>query len=328
MHSIPVDRRADQRRSSRRALRRSRSARTAAGRSACPPRCARSSASRPRSAASVRHGAFPLCWSVAHIGPMTTSVRDCARTYGLIAGPDPAGRLSLAHPAVEIDDAPAADLRGVTLGVYWPWFRHAAPERRAALRVARARARGARRRAPRSGDPGTRHDARRAHRDHHRRDGGRHDAATTASTGAISGWMHGSTSPPRAARRPRNTERPAHSHERHRGIPAGAQAVDAIVTPATGIVAPRVDPVGAAARRIGSLDDHRDHALRVPVELHGTSRHQLPCRVRRERPPDWACRRSAGRGASACCFASRRRRSSSSSGRRRAAGIPLLDALT
>jgi Asp-tRNA(Asn)/Glu-tRNA(Gln) amidotransferase A subunit family amidase len=74
------------------------------------------------------HGAFPLCWSLAHIGPMAASVRDCARTYELIAGPDPLDALSLGHPAVEIDDAPPADLRGVTLGVYWPWFRHAAPE--------------------------------------------------------------------------------------------------------------------------------------------------------------------------------------------------------
>src|ERR1035437_5545550 len=74
------------------------------------------------------HGAFPLCWSVAHNGPLATSVRDCARTYELIAGPDPLDPLSLAHPAVEIDDAPAAHLRGVTLGVSWPWFRHASPE--------------------------------------------------------------------------------------------------------------------------------------------------------------------------------------------------------
>jgi len=73
-------------------------------------------------------GAFPLCWSLAHIGPMAASVRDCARTYQLIAGPDPLDELSLAHPPVEIDDAPPADLRGITLGVYWPWFRHASPD--------------------------------------------------------------------------------------------------------------------------------------------------------------------------------------------------------
>jgi Asp-tRNA(Asn)/Glu-tRNA(Gln) amidotransferase A subunit family amidase len=74
------------------------------------------------------HGAFPLCWSVAHIGPMTASVRDCARTYELIAGPDPLDPLTFAHPPVELDGAPPADLRGVTLGVYWPWFRHASHE--------------------------------------------------------------------------------------------------------------------------------------------------------------------------------------------------------
>jgi Asp-tRNA(Asn)/Glu-tRNA(Gln) amidotransferase A subunit family amidase len=74
------------------------------------------------------HGAFPLCWSLAHIGPMTGSVRDCARTYRLIAGPDPLDALSLGHPPVEIDEGSPADLRGVTLGVYWPWFRHASPD--------------------------------------------------------------------------------------------------------------------------------------------------------------------------------------------------------
>jgi Asp-tRNA(Asn)/Glu-tRNA(Gln) amidotransferase A subunit family amidase len=74
------------------------------------------------------HGAFPLCWSLAHVGPMTASVRDCARSYALIAGADPLDPLSLGHPAVEIDDGPPADLRGVTLGVYWPWFRHASPD--------------------------------------------------------------------------------------------------------------------------------------------------------------------------------------------------------
>jgi Asp-tRNA(Asn)/Glu-tRNA(Gln) amidotransferase A subunit family amidase len=74
------------------------------------------------------YGAFPLCWSLAHLGPMAASVRDCARAYALIAGPDPLDPLSLGHPPVEIDGAPPADLRGVTLGVYWPWFRHASPD--------------------------------------------------------------------------------------------------------------------------------------------------------------------------------------------------------
>ncbi len=71
------------------------------------------------------HGSVQLCWSVAHFGPMATSVRDCALAYELIAGPDPLDLNTLGHPAVELDSAAPADLSGVTLGVYWPWFRHA-----------------------------------------------------------------------------------------------------------------------------------------------------------------------------------------------------------
>jgi Asp-tRNA(Asn)/Glu-tRNA(Gln) amidotransferase A subunit family amidase len=59
---------------------------------------------------------------------MAASVRDCALAYAVIAGPDFADDVTRGHPAVEIDDAPPADLRGVTLGVYWPWFRHASAE--------------------------------------------------------------------------------------------------------------------------------------------------------------------------------------------------------
>jgi Asp-tRNA(Asn)/Glu-tRNA(Gln) amidotransferase A subunit family amidase len=73
-------------------------------------------------------GAAPLCWSLAYIGPMTTSVRDCALTYALIAGPDPRDHNSLGHPDAGVDAAMPASLRGVRLGVYWPWFRHATRE--------------------------------------------------------------------------------------------------------------------------------------------------------------------------------------------------------
>ncbi len=70
-------------------------------------------------------GAAPLCWSVAHIGPIAASVSDCARAYALIAGPDPRDQNSLNHPPVDVDDAAPASLAGIRLGVYWPWFRHA-----------------------------------------------------------------------------------------------------------------------------------------------------------------------------------------------------------
>ena len=74
------------------------------------------------------HGSVQLCWSVSHFGPMAASVRDCARAYEIIAGADPLDLNTIGRPAVEIDHAPPADLHGVTLGVYWPWFRHATKE--------------------------------------------------------------------------------------------------------------------------------------------------------------------------------------------------------
>ncbi len=71
------------------------------------------------------HGAYPLCWSLAYIGPLATSVRDCARTYELIAGADPRDPNTLGHPTVALDDAAPGSLAGVRLGVFRPWFRDA-----------------------------------------------------------------------------------------------------------------------------------------------------------------------------------------------------------
>ncbi|WP_423225839.1 amidase [Candidatus Amarolinea aalborgensis] len=72
-------------------------------------------------------GAAPLCWSVAHVGPLGATVEDVALAYGLIAGPDPRDPNSQQQPAVSLDDWNASDLAGLTIGVYQPWFRHAAP---------------------------------------------------------------------------------------------------------------------------------------------------------------------------------------------------------
>lgn len=68
-----------------------------------------------------------LCWSVAHLGPMATCVRDIALAYALVAGPDVRDPSSLAQPPVIVDHDSEADLSGIVLGVYWPWFRHASP---------------------------------------------------------------------------------------------------------------------------------------------------------------------------------------------------------
>ncbi|MFI5243962.1 MAG: amidase [Gemmatimonadales bacterium] len=197
------------------------------------------------------HGAFPLCWSVAHNGPMATSVRDCARTYGLIAGPDPRDPLSLAHPAVEIDDAPPADLRGVTLGVYWPWFRHASPdvvqrceslvralvERGAALREVEIPGLDMMRVAHIVTITGEMASAMMPYDRDHRRDFGL-DARVNLAT----------------ARSSSAAEYVRAQRIRTRAIAAFRRAfegVDAIVTPATGVVAPRINP---AAQPHGESD--------------------------------------------------------------------------
>ena len=72
-------------------------------------------------------GAFPLCWSVAHLGPIGATVEDVALAYATMAGPDPADVQSQSQPAVTLAGWNAADLQGLTLGIYRPWFEHAAP---------------------------------------------------------------------------------------------------------------------------------------------------------------------------------------------------------
>ncbi len=71
------------------------------------------------------HGAAPLCWSVAHVGPIGAHAADVAAVYGLLAGPDPADPGSLGHPGVRL---PAGrSLEGLRVGVLDAWFDHADP---------------------------------------------------------------------------------------------------------------------------------------------------------------------------------------------------------
>jgi len=73
-------------------------------------------------------GAAPLCWSVAFLGPLANCARDTALAYEVMAGADPGDPHSLGHPAADIDTQAPRSLAGITLGVYWPWFKHARPE--------------------------------------------------------------------------------------------------------------------------------------------------------------------------------------------------------
>jgi Asp-tRNA(Asn)/Glu-tRNA(Gln) amidotransferase A subunit family amidase len=74
------------------------------------------------------HGAFPLCWSVAHIGVLAGSAADAALTYALIAGPDSKDRTSLHQPLPSLKGWNDLNLKGLRIGVYRDWFRHADAE--------------------------------------------------------------------------------------------------------------------------------------------------------------------------------------------------------
>lgn len=70
-------------------------------------------------------GAYPLDWSVAHIGVLAGSAVDAALTYAVIAGPDPRDPASLHQPLPTLKGWDDLDLQGLRLGVYREWFRHA-----------------------------------------------------------------------------------------------------------------------------------------------------------------------------------------------------------
>jgi len=74
------------------------------------------------------YGAAPLDWSVAHIGPLAATATDAALAYRVIAGPDLRDPVSLHQPAPTLLGWDDLDLTGLILGVYTPWFQHAAAE--------------------------------------------------------------------------------------------------------------------------------------------------------------------------------------------------------
>ena len=80
------------------------------------------------------HGAAPLVWSMGHVGPIAATARDCAVGYGLMAGPDPADPRTAIQPAPTLAGCEDADLSGVRVGVYTPWFEDADDEVVAACR--------------------------------------------------------------------------------------------------------------------------------------------------------------------------------------------------
>lgn len=73
-------------------------------------------------------GAVPLDWSVAHIGPIAASAADAAIGYALMAGPDPKDPNSMHQPRPTLAGWDNTGIKGLRIGVFWPWFRHASAE--------------------------------------------------------------------------------------------------------------------------------------------------------------------------------------------------------
>jgi Asp-tRNA(Asn)/Glu-tRNA(Gln) amidotransferase A subunit family amidase len=73
-------------------------------------------------------GAAPLCWSVAHLGPIAATAHDAAIGYSILAGPDPNDSHTIFQPEVSLAGYDRLDLSDLTVGIYWPWFRHATSE--------------------------------------------------------------------------------------------------------------------------------------------------------------------------------------------------------
>jgi Asp-tRNA(Asn)/Glu-tRNA(Gln) amidotransferase A subunit family amidase len=73
-------------------------------------------------------GAAPLCWSLAHVGPLAGTATDTALAYAVMAGPDLRDPNSLHQPLPTLENWDQHNLRGIKLGVYKQWFQHADPE--------------------------------------------------------------------------------------------------------------------------------------------------------------------------------------------------------
>jgi Asp-tRNA(Asn)/Glu-tRNA(Gln) amidotransferase A subunit family amidase len=71
------------------------------------------------------HGTAPLCWSLAHLGPLAATATDAALAYAAMAGPDPQEPTSLYQPMPTLEGWDRLDLSDLTLGIYRPWFQHA-----------------------------------------------------------------------------------------------------------------------------------------------------------------------------------------------------------
>ncbi|QSQ24785.1 amidase [Pyxidicoccus parkwayensis] len=70
-------------------------------------------------------GVPPLCWNVAHVGPLGLTVDDVAAAYALLAGPDGHDIVAQSQPPHHLSGYEDGNLSGVRLGICWPYFEDA-----------------------------------------------------------------------------------------------------------------------------------------------------------------------------------------------------------
>ena len=69
-----------------------------------------------------RAGVMPLSFSHDNVGPLTRTVRDCARVMTVIAGHDPLDPTSATEPVPDYEAALDGDIRGLRVGVPSTYF--------------------------------------------------------------------------------------------------------------------------------------------------------------------------------------------------------------
>ncbi len=91
-------------------------------------------------------GAAPLCWSVAHVGPLAATAADLLLGYLAVAGPDERDPMSQHQPMPTAPARTPENLNHVVIGVFEDWFADATPDVVAANRemLERLKRRGAR----------------------------------------------------------------------------------------------------------------------------------------------------------------------------------------
>lgn len=69
-----------------------------------------------------RHGVMPLSFSLDHVGPLTRTVRDCARMMNVIAGQDARDSTSVPEPVPDYEGGLECGVKGLKIGVPTNYF--------------------------------------------------------------------------------------------------------------------------------------------------------------------------------------------------------------